>query len=326
VDARYIPLFWRLFIPIATVLAAAGLVLHFEPANGRIPAIGGGLAMTLLITLVLMRRTVAPLVRLTELMRRVDLLHPGERIPAPRATSEISVLAETFNDMLDRLEAERRDSLRRSLSERESERRRVADELHDEIGQNLTALALQLDRAHRRAPADLRDELADMRAAALASVEDVRGVVRTLRPEALDALGLAAALTSLVARLTQRTGLRIVRSLQRDLPPLGDDEQLVVYRVAQESITNAIRHAHAGCIEIVLRACRGAVELTVADDGVGLGARAGGVDGAGAGEGEGEGGIRGMRERALSVGAQLTVAPRAGSPGTQVRLRVPAGT
>jgi two-component system, NarL family, sensor histidine kinase UhpB len=316
VDARYIPLFWRLFIPIATVLAAAGLVLHFEPANGRIPAIGGGLAMTLLITLVLVRRAVAPLVRLTELMRRVDPLHPGERIPAPRSASEVSVLTEAFNDMLDRLEAERRDSLRRALSEREAERRRVADELHDEIGQNLTALALQLDRLHKRAPDELRDELADMRAAVLASVEDVRGVVRTLRPEALDALGLAAALTSLAARLTQRTGIRIIRRLQRDLPALADDEQLVVYRVAQESITNAIRHAQAGCVEIALTGRDGAVELIVVDDGVGIDPSASG----------GHGGIRGMRERALSIGAQLTVQRRTDGCGTLVRLVVSSGT
>jgi two-component system, NarL family, sensor histidine kinase UhpB len=318
VDARYIPLFWRLFIPIATVMAAAGFVLHFEPANGRVPAIGGGLAMTLLITLVLMRRAVAPLVHLTDLMRRVDPLHPGERIPAPRAASEVSVLTEAFNDMLDRLEAERRDSLRRALSERESERRRVAHELHDEIGQNLTALALQLDRLHKRAPAELRDEIADMRAAVLSSVEDVRGVVRTLRPEALDALGLPAALTSLAAGLTQRTGIRIIRRLQRDLPPLADDQQLVVYRVAQESITNAIRHAHAGCIEIALTARDDVVELTVVDDGVGIDedAAAGG----------GDGGIRGMRERALSTGGNLVVRRRSDGPGTEVRLLVSSET
>ena len=241
--ARYIPLFWRLFIPNATVLAAAGLVLHLEPANGRIPAIGGGVAMMLVVNLVLMRRAVTPLERLTDLMRRVDPLRPGERIPAPRAESEVSVLSETFNEMLDRLEAERRESLHRALSEREAERRRVADELHDQIGQNLTALALQLDRLHKRSPDDLRDEVVDARDGVLATVEDVRGVVRTLRPEGLDALGLPAALTSLTSRLTQRTGIQIVRELQRDLPALDDGQELVLYRVAQESVTNAIRHA-----------------------------------------------------------------------------------
>ena len=317
VHARYIPLFWRLFIPNATVLAAAALVLHLEPANGRIPAIGGGVAMMLVVNLVLMRRAVTPLERLTDLMRRVDPLRPGERIPAPRAESEVSVLSETFNEMLDRLEAERRESLHRALSEREAERRRVADELHDQIGQNLTALALQLDRLHKRAPADLRDEVVDVRDNVLATVEDVRGVVRTLRPEGLDALGLPAALTSLTTRLTQRTGIRIVRELQRDLPGLDDDQKLVMYRVAQESITNAIRHADATCIAVVLRADGEQVQLTVRDDGVGIDARPGATP---------EGGIRGMRERALSVGGRLVVQRRADGPGTEVRLEVSSGT
>ena len=314
--ARHIPLFWRLFIPNATVLLAAAVVLHLEPANGRIPAIGGGVAMMLVVNLVLMRRAVTPLERLTDLMRRVDPLRPGERIPSPRAESEVSVLTETFNEMLDRLETERRVSLRRALSEREAERRRVADELHDEIGQNLTALALQLDRLHKRSPEDLRDEVVDLRDSVLASIEDVRGVVRTLRPEGLDALGLPAALTSLTTRLTQRTGIRIVRELQRDLPALDDDQKLVLYRVAQESVTNAIRHADAHCIAIALSAHGELVELTVRDDGVGIDDRPGATDG----------GIRGMRERALSIGGRLVVQRRADGPGTEVRLLVSSET
>jgi two-component system sensor histidine kinase UhpB len=315
VHTRYVPLFWRLFIPNATVLAAAALVLHLEPANGRIPAIGGGVATMLVVNLVLMRRAVTPLERLTDLMRRVDPLRPGERIPAPRAESEVSVLSQTFNEMLDRLETERRESMRRALTEREAERRRVADELHDEIGQNLTALALQLDRLHKRAPEDLRDEVADLRDGVLASVEDVRGVVRTLRPEGLDALGLPAALTSLTARLTQRTGIRIVRELERDLPALDDDEKLVLYRVAQESVTNAIRHAAPSCIAVALSAHGEVVELTVRDDGVGIDERSGG---------DADGGIRGMRERALSIGGRLVVQRRLDGPGTEVRLVVSA--
>lgn len=310
--ARYIPLFWRLFLPNATVLAAAGLVLYFEPANGRIPALGGGVAMMLVINLVLMRRAVTPLERLTDLMRRVDPLLPGERIPPPPSESEVSVLSETFNDMLDRLETERRESTRRMLFEREAERRRVADELHDEIGQNLTALALQLDRLQKRAPDDIRAEIVDVRDSVLRSIEDVRGVVRILRPEGLDALGLPAALTSLTTRLTERTGITIVRELQRDLPALDEDQKLVLYRVAQESITNAIRHARPSCIAVALSAdCEG-VELTVRDDGVGIEEDPAEV----------AGGIRGMRERALSVGGRLLVRRRTDGPGTEVRLVV----
>jgi two-component system sensor histidine kinase UhpB len=139
--------------------------------------------------------------------------------------------------------------------------------------------------------------------------------VRTLRPEGLDALGLPAALTSLTARLTQRTGIRIVRELERDLPALDDDEKLVLYRVAQESVTNAIRHAAPSCIAVALSAHGEVVELTVRDDGVGIDERSGA---------DADGGIRGMRERALSIGGRLVVQRRLDGPGTEVRLVVSA--
>ena len=153
---RFVPLFWRLFIPNSTVLAVAGVVLLIEPANGRILALGGGLAVLLVVNLVLMRRAFAPLVHLTGLMRRIDPLRPGQRVVVPGPQSEVTVLAEAFNDMLDRLETERRESARRALSERENERRHLASELHDQLGQQLTALALAMSRSVAVAPADLR--------------------------------------------------------------------------------------------------------------------------------------------------------------------------
>ncbi len=86
-------------------------------------------------------------------MERVDPLRPGERLPHPGSQSEVTVLTQSFNAMLDRLEAERRDSARRALSEREAERRRLAAELHDQLGQHLTAIVLQIDRLAETAPA-----------------------------------------------------------------------------------------------------------------------------------------------------------------------------
>lgn len=309
--ARYASLFWRLFIPNATVLAVACVVLIFEPANGRLPALIGGLLLMLAVNVALITRAVRPLTRLTDLMQEVDPLLPGRRIPIPRQGSEVTVLAEAFNEMLGRLERERRDSGLRALSERERERRRIADELHDEIGQTMTAIALQLDRIQARAPDELRAECRDARDGLLAGVEDVRRLARDLRPEALDALGLVPALTSLAEQMSHRTGIPVERSLQRDVPELGEDEQLVVYRVAQEGLTNAVRHARAEHIELGLQAADGTVVLSVRDDGIGL-------DDARPSAG---GGIRTMRERALSVGAQLRVATHA-EGGTELRLQL----
>ena len=286
-------------------------MLLVEPANGRIVVLAAGLVALLVINVFLMRRAFAPLSWLTALMTRVDPLRPGSRLDVPRPASEVTLLAQAFNDMLDRLESERRDSLRRASAAQEEERRRLAAELHDEIGQSLTALALQLNRLAEQSPAAARAQALSARDEALQLVDDVRALARQLRPEALDELGLVAALTNLIELVSARTGLVIERSLQRDLPPLGADAELVLYRVAQESLTNVIRHAQATRAEVTLEQVGDGVVLAVCDDGRGIEA-----------EPASQGGLRFMRERAVSVGGNLQIAARGNGGGTEVRLRV----
>ncbi|WP_187369461.1 HAMP domain-containing sensor histidine kinase [Baekduia soli] len=309
---RYISLFWRLLVPNVTVLAVACVVLIIEPANGRIPALVGGLLVMSAVNVVLVRRATTPLARMTTLMRDIDPMRPGHRLPLPRPRSELTLLADAFNDMLDRLETERRESSMRALSEREGERRRVAAELHDQIGQTLTALGLHVDRLLAGTPPEMRDEVREVRDGVLASVEDVRRLARELRPEALDTLGLVPALTNLSERMTRRTGIQIRRTLDRDLPVVGEDAEVVIYRIAQESLTNAVRHGRPETIEMTLRAEADQVVLGVVDDGCGFVAN-----------GPSESGIRSMRERALSIGAELRVEPRGAGSGTRVVLEVP---
>jgi len=310
VDRTAVPLFWRLFIPNACVLVVACAVLIIEPANGRVFALVGGLAIMLATNVVLMRRAFAPLMRLTATMDRVDPLHPGERVAPTGPASEVTTLASAFNAMLDRIETERRESARRAAAGEQAERRHVAAELHDEIGQTLTALVLQI--GHIKAKGGSPEDLAQAQSTAESALDDVRWLARSLRPEVLDELGLTAALNALFNRLSQQTGLVIHRTLPEPAPPLTADEQLVVYRIAQESLTNVIRHADAGTAYVTLRHHDGHVELIVRDDGVGIPAAAG----------AGNGGVRGMRERALLIGAELTLGP-ASPGGTTVRLRVP---
>ncbi len=304
-------LFWRLFVPNACVLAAACVGLIVEPANGRIPALVGGLVVMLGVNLVLMRRATAPLRRLIATMRGVDPLAPGQRTAGARAPTEVAELSRAFNEMLDRIETERRESARRELLAQEGERRRVAAELHDEIGQGLTALLIELDHAVAEAPGEQRDALAGAREVAAQLLEDVRRLARSLRPEVLDELGLVPALTNLCDRLGARTGLEI--ELQRDgtLPELGADVQLVLYRVTQESLTNIVRHAGARRVDVRLAARGDRIELQVADDGTGI-----------AHASQRGNGIRGMRERAVLVGGRLDVESGAGA-GTRVSLTVP---
>jgi two-component system sensor histidine kinase UhpB len=312
-ERSYIPLFWRLFVPNATVLFSACLVLMVEPANGRVIALVGGLLTLLAVNLFLMRRAFAPLAQLTGLMARIDPLRPGRRIEVPGPASEVSLLADAFNAMLDRLEQERRESGRRTLSAQEAERRKLAAELHDDIGQTLTAMVLQLDRIAQRSDDELKADAQDARNTAVALVDDVRALARRLRPEALDTLGLVSALTNLVDRLSSRTGLRIDRRIDRDLPELTPEADLVIYRVVQESLTNVLRHAGATRASVSLTRDAEGVVLTVEDDGTGFDADA-----------VAQGGIRIMRERALLVGGALTITPRSGG-GTTVRLSVGPG-
>jgi two-component system, NarL family, sensor histidine kinase UhpB len=309
----YIPLFWRLFVPNAVVLLGAGIVLTIEPANGRVVVLAGGLVVLLTVNLILMRRSFAPLARLAALMNRIDPLEPGRRLPALGPASEVTRLTDAFNDMLDRLETERRDSALRALVAEAAERRRIAADLHDEVGQRLTALLLRLDRLRRLPPAEAAAEFDATAEAMKATLEVVRGLARRLRPEVLDELGLVPALRSLCDRIEKSTGLTVRRSLDPDLPPLSPDAELVAYRVAQEALTNAVRHAGAGAAHVRLAAEGDGVELVVSDDGVGV-SRGAAEDSAG--------GIRGMRERALLIGGRLEVAPAPGG-GTAVRLHVP---
>ena len=312
-SATYIPLFWRLFVPNAAVLLGAGIVLMIQPANGRVVALAGGLVVLLTVNLVLMRRAFAPLARLASLMNAIDPLEPGRRLPALGPESEVTRLTDAFNGMLDRLETERRESGYRALVAEEAERRRVAAELHDEIGQRLTALVLQIDRLSRVAPPALSHEFAVTQAATKETLEGVRGLARRLRPEVLDELGLVPALRNLCDRFEEGTGLVVRRALDPELPALSSDAELVIYRVAQEALTNVVRHAGVDEAGVTLAANDGEVQLCVHDDGVGVG-RHTAEDSAG--------GIRGMRERALLIGARLEVIP-AELRGTDVRLHVP---
>jgi two-component system sensor histidine kinase UhpB len=316
---HYTPLFRRVAALNAIVLVGACVVtilvlsprkLHSFAVSEAI-VLAGALALVAVINLVLLRRALGPLEALTALARKVDLTRPGQRVPVGGVRSEASELAATFNEMLSRLETERRDATRRVLAAQEGERLRIAQELHDEVGQTLTAVLLQLGRSARRASPELGAELQETQETARASLEDVRRISRELRPEALDDLGLASALVALTERFSQRTGLNVARELDRELPPLSEEAELVVYRVAQEALTNVARHAGTDSAELSLTCVDGRLTLLVRDNGRGFDPTR--VDG---------GGIRGMRERAVLVGAELGVKRRSGG-GTEVRLEVP---
>jgi two-component system, NarL family, sensor histidine kinase UhpB len=318
---RYVSLFQRvaainaLLLLLAVALTIAILVPGHE-SSYRVDEEGavllGALVLVAVVNLALVRRVVGPVQRLTALARKVELTDPVPTVPDTEPTSEAGELAHTLHQMLVRLHDERREATGRVLAGQEAERLRIAQELHDQVGQELTAVLLLLSRLHAHAPEELRAAILELQGSVRTSLEDIRRIAIELRPEALDDLGLASALSVLCDRFAQRSGLDVACRISELLPALTASAELAIYRVAQEALTNVARHSGSDRAELSLHPRDGEVVLTVRDHGHGL------ADGRPPGSG-----LRGMRERAALVGARLEI--QDANPGTEVRLRVAIG-
>jgi two-component system sensor histidine kinase UhpB len=198
----------------------------------------------------------------------------------------------------------------RLVNAQEEERRQLARDLHDGIGQTLTALSLTLDGIATADGSTGRRDLSRAKALTASALAEARSAAERLRPPRLAQRGLASALRELAAS----SGARVEASLDRvrsdELPP---GTVLEVYRIAQESLSNAIRHAAAEHIRVSLARTREGVCVTVEDDGVGFDPRSADTRRIGLG---------GMRERAAAIGADLSIESQTGH-GTRVRLVVP---
>jgi two-component system sensor histidine kinase UhpB len=312
-----LPLFWRVFMTNAAVLVLAFAALHIAPVRVSVPVAASesivlalGLLALLPVNLFLLRPAFRPLDELAEAMRRHDPLAPGTRA-AIHGDPDVAALAHAFNEMLERLEFERRDSARGALMLQEAERGRIARELHDEVGQTLTGVMLQVEGLAAAIPGELQEQLEELRETARHGTEEVHRITRRLRPEALDDLGLPSALAALATAIGRQARIEVRRHLE-PAPALTAEQELVIYRVAQEALTNVVRHAGASEVDLVLTHDNHRTVLTVADDGCGL--EPGALPS--------PGGIRGMRERAMLIGAGLTITVPADG-GTQVQLTVP---
>ncbi len=279
--------------------------------------LGFAVGLTILFNVLLIQRRFQPLEDLVDQMERVDLSRPGANLTAgadPRGPDEVLRLHQAFARMLERLEAERRRASSVALGAQEEERTRVARDLHDEVNQSLTGLLLRLEAARKKAPPELAGELGEIRALANRAMEELLTLARQLRPTALDDLGLEAALAGNVRQLADQ-GVDASFDADGELDVLGADAQLVVYRVAQEALSNAMRHAGAEHVHVGLHREGNRVALSVGDDGRGFT-----FDEVSRGLG-----IGGMRERAMLVGGDFTIESRPGI-GTRVRLLVPIRT
>jgi two-component system, NarL family, sensor histidine kinase UhpB len=309
----------NLLLMVAAVIAAAFAANPNELLSGTPQAaivLGLAVALTILSNVLLIQRRFRPLEELVDQMERVDLSRPGANLrpgDEPGGPEEVTRLHQAFVRMLERLEAERRRASSAALEAQEEERTRVARDLHDEVNQSLTGLLLRLEAVREKAPPELAAELGEVRTVANQAMQELLTLARQLRPTALDDLGLKAALAGHVRQLSKQ-GVDATFEADGDLGRLPEDAQLVVYRVAQEALSNAVRHSGAEHVQVGLRRDGDSVELRVGDDGRGFS-----FDQANRGLG-----IGGMRERALLVGGEFQIESRP-QVGTSVRLLVPIG-
>jgi two-component system, NarL family, sensor histidine kinase UhpB len=319
-EPRRLSLAWRAGLANAAVLGLVFILLLVTPVTVHAPVrlaealiLAAGLAAMLAINLLLLRRALSPLTELAGDLEQIDLRNPDRRLsPDETYGPALTAFVETLNAMVDRLAEERRAGARAALIAQERERLRIGRALHDEAGQTLTAIALEIERAASHGPPAQREQMNRLAVQLHASLDDIRRISRDLRPEALDDLGLINALIALTSRVDRQGDLRIERRLAADLPPLSTELELVIYRVAQEALTNVLRHAHASRCIVALERRDGEIELKVSDDGIGMPEQVA----------SDTIGVEGMRERALLGGGRLTIQSRS-DRGTQVTLRLP---
>jgi two-component system sensor histidine kinase UhpB len=311
-------LYWKVCLINAAVLCAGAVVLMLSPASvsrrvlvSEAVVLVVGTGLVLVLTGVLLRAALAPVDRVIREMATVRLGGEGRRLEVRTSGDGPGAqLVRSYHAMLDRLEGERRASDAQAIAAQEAERHRIARELHDQVGQDLTVVLLGLKQLEDRVPPELCSELALLRESARTGLDDVRRVARELRPGVLEDLGLQPALAALATDVAALGGPVVRRTFAPGMPTLGRDAEVVVYRVAQEALTNVVRHAGATRVDLSLLRVGPHLVLEVADDGSGL-------DGAVWGTG-----IQGMRDRSALVGGTLSV--DSSTRGTTVRLRVPA--
>jgi two-component system sensor histidine kinase UhpB len=308
----------NLVLVAATVLLAAiavdANVSHVVRGREAI-VLGLALLATMLANWLVLRRRFQPLDELISAMEKIDLAAPSGRFPASLRSdsSEVRRLEVSFERMIARVEAQRREAGRVAIQAQERERRRIAQDLHDEVNQALTAVSLRLQASIERAPPDLRRELTETKRLASQAMEELLALARQLRPAVLDDHGLLPALHSQVRDFAEQTGINASFNTRGPMPKLTPEQQLVIYRVTQEGLSNVAQHADARKVDVELSFI-GRTVLRISDDGHGFSRTSGATRNGGLG-------LSGMRERALLIGGQLSLWSGEGQ-GTRVELMI----
>jgi two-component system, NarL family, sensor histidine kinase UhpB len=281
-----------------------------------------------IVNFLLLRAAFAPLRRVLTTIQAVERGDLSARVDVRAGDADTATLARAFNGMLDRLAEMRDEAAGLTLRAQEEERRRLALELHDQTGQSLTALTLHAQAigqtlANEHSAVAIRAGAQAERLNALAqhTLAEVQAIARQLRPSLLDDLGVVAALNWLAEdadeRLSVVAQVKIVGAELKAGARLPAEIETALYRIAQESLTNAVRHGKARRVAIALLSSAQALSLTIADDGAGFA-----LGDAMAERTSGGLGIHGMRERARLLGGSLRLRSAPGH-GCVVRAKIP---
>jgi two-component system sensor histidine kinase UhpB len=328
-----VPLFYKILIANAAIVvlgAVAGTAITLAYLRSGHPGFStpafvsllalAGVVVTVLVNALILRLALSPLELLEQTAAQVQAGDLDARVPSsPVADRELERLSVTFNGMLDSLESYRqrlRDVAARALAAEEEERKRIARELHDDTAQALAALMLRLRVARGQGDRAARDRMLDeLRGEIGEALERIRRFARGLRPPALDELGLVPALESHARTISEAAGIPVRVEADAVEGLLGPEAELALYRIAQEAVSNAVRHAGARSVQVRIEPTERSVVLTVSDDGRGFD-----VEEMRVGERPGLG-LFGMEERAAYLGGQVEIASEPGG-GTVVRATI----
>jgi two-component system sensor histidine kinase UhpB len=330
-----VPLFYKILIANGGILvlgAAAGMVvvLRLSPEISASTAfLGSGmvalavLALGSLVHAYLIGAALSPLRRLEETAHQVEAGDMEARAEvSPLADGEMVRLVRVFNLMLDTLASLRRKERARSartLKAQENERFRTSRELYDQLGQTLAGVLVRIRAiAETSGVSDerlMQGRLEEVRTEVLGVAEHLQRVARRLHPPELDDLGLEAAITAHARSVEQASGLMVDVAVARPLPRLEPEAQLAVFRIVQEALGNAAKHARARQVKVALRVADDRLEVEIHDDGRGFEDPDPDTDREGLG-------LSGMLDRAAHAGGTLRVDSRPGE-GTRVTLSVP---
>lgn len=319
-----VPLIGKIAGANAIIVAAAVLVAVLGQMVGDVSrlwlllliALGLGMAVNAVLVYVALR----PLQELETTARRVWQGELGSRVPPSLvADAGIQRVGNTLNILLDGLSADQarlRNLANQVIQAGDRERASLARELHDSTAQTLAALLLELSvLAGENSDPTLDERIARVRDIVTDVLDEVRLLAHTVHPRVLDDLGLVAALQLLARESIQRSNVTVTYAGPAKVDGLGDTSASSLYRIAQEAVGNALRHARATAVALRLRDGASEIELEIVDDGIGFAPdeverRRPGM------------GLFTMRERAALVGGRLTIRSANGK-GTRVVAQVP---